>query len=184
VETKKYKSIKDSETTLTELMIPSYANFGGKIHGGFLLSLMDKVAYVTATKHSGAYCVTVAVEGVEFLSPVEVGDLVSIKASVNFVCNTTMIIGMRVEALNTIKNSLRHTNSCYFTMAAKDDNGQLMEVPGLFIENELQLRRYAEAKELKKISLEKRKMFKSDLNYKTIKELKLDTKYDKCKIEF
>ena len=69
-------------------------------------------------------------------------------------------------------------------MAAKDDNGQLMEVPGLFIENELQLRRYAEAKELKKISLEKRKMFKSDLNYKTIKELKLDTKYDKCKIEF
>jgi uncharacterized protein (TIGR00369 family) len=179
-----YKSIIESETTLTELMIPSYANFAGKIHGGFLLSLMDKVAYVTATKHSGAYCVTVAVEGVEFLSPVEVGDLVSIKASVNFVGNTTMIIGMRVEALNPIKNSLRHTNSCYFTMAAKDNDGELIEVPGIVIENELQLRRYAEAKELKKISLEKRKMLKSDFNYKTIKELKLDAKNDKCKIEF
>ncbi len=76
------KSI-DSETTITELMIPSYANFGGKVHGGILLSLMDKVAYVTATKHCSSYCVTVAIDGVEFLNPVEVGEIISLKASVN-----------------------------------------------------------------------------------------------------
>ena len=70
------KKAQDSETILTELMIPSFANFGGKVHGGVLLSLMDKVAYVTAAKHCSAYAVTVAVEGVEFLHPVEVGDLV------------------------------------------------------------------------------------------------------------
>lgn len=181
---KKYKKIKESETILTEMMIPSYANFGGKVHGGVLLSLMDKVAYVTATKHSGAYCVTVAVEGVEFLNPIEVGELVSLKSSVNYVGNSTMIIGMRVEALNPKTDQIKHTNSCYFTMAAKDDNGELIDVPGLIIENEIQLRRYAEAKELKTISLKKRKMLKSDFNHKTINDLKNDFKDDKCKIEF
>jgi acyl-CoA hydrolase len=89
-----FKKISESETTLTELMIPSYANFGGKVHGGILLSLMDKIAYVCGTKHAENYCVTVAVEGVEFLSPVEVGDLVHLMASVNYVGNTTMIIGI------------------------------------------------------------------------------------------
>ena len=91
-----YKKISESEVTITELMVPIYTNFGGKVHGGYLLSLMDKVAYVCATKHSKAYCVTVAVEGVEFLSPVEVGDLLIVKASINYVGNTTMIIGMRI----------------------------------------------------------------------------------------
>ena len=94
------KPISDSETIYTELMIPSYANFGGKVHGGILLSIMDKVAYVCASKHSGSYVVTVAVDGVEFLSPVEVGDLLTIKASVNYVGKTTMIVGMRVETFN------------------------------------------------------------------------------------
>lgn len=181
---KKFKKITESETILTELMIPSYANFGGKVHGGILLSLMDKVAYVTATKHSSAYCVTVAVEGVEFLNPIEVGELVSLKSSVNYVGNSTMIVGIRVEALNPKTDLIKHTNSCYFTMAAKDDNGKLIDVPGLIIENEIQLRRYAEAKELKTISLNKRKMLKSDFNHKTINDLKNDFKDDKCKIEF
>ncbi len=92
------KNKSDSETVLTELMIPSYANFGGKVHGGIILSLMDKVAYVTAAKHCSAYVVTVSVEGVEFLSPIEVGDLVSLKARVNYVGKTSMIVGIRVEA--------------------------------------------------------------------------------------
>ena len=85
-----------SRVTITELMIPSYANFGGKIHGGILLSMMDKVAYTAATKHSGAYCVTVSVDTVDFLQPVEVGELVSLKASVNHVGNSSMIIGIKV----------------------------------------------------------------------------------------
>jgi acyl-CoA hydrolase len=78
------KTIAESETIYTELMIPSYANFGGKVHGGIILSIMDKVAYVCASKHSGSYVVTVSGKGVEFLSPVEVGDLLTIKASINY----------------------------------------------------------------------------------------------------
>jgi acyl-CoA hydrolase len=69
----KAKRVSESQTELSELMVPSYANFGGNVHGGILLSLMDKAAYVCASKHAEAYCVTVAVEGVEFLNPVKIG---------------------------------------------------------------------------------------------------------------
>ena len=173
------KSI-DSETTITELMIPSYANFGGKVHGGILLSLMDKVAYVTATKHCSSYCVTVAIDGVEFLNPVEVGEIISLKASVNYVGNTSLIVGIRVESMNPISGKINHTNSCYFTMAAKDASGNLTKVPGLIIENEEQLRRFCEGMELKKLSTRKRAMLKSNLNEHSIDELKVICKDENC----
>jgi uncharacterized protein (TIGR00369 family) len=176
----KFKSVSESETTITELMIPSYANFGGKVHGGILLSLMDKVAYVCASKHAGAYCVTVAVDGVEFLSPVEVGELVSLKASVNYVGNTSMIVGIRVEALQPKTGSVKHTNSCYFTMAAKDDDGKLLTVPGLILENEEQLRRFCEGKHLKGLSKQKRELLKSDLSSTSSNEMLTLIEQERC----
>jgi acyl-CoA hydrolase len=85
-------SVNYSRTTITELMIAAYANFGGKIHGGTLLSLMDKVAYACATRHAGTYCVTVSVDTVNFLEPVEVGELVSMKALVIYVGSSSLVI--------------------------------------------------------------------------------------------
>ena len=99
-ETDNYRPVSLSRMTLTELMIPAYANFSGKIHGGILLSLMDKVAYACAARHSGQYCVTVSVDGVDFLQPVEVGELVSLMASVNYVGRSSMIIGIKVVSEN------------------------------------------------------------------------------------
>ncbi|MBS1558562.1 MAG: acyl-CoA thioesterase [Bacteroidetes bacterium] len=145
------RAVKDSQTTITELMIPSYANFGGKIHGGILLSLMDKVAYATASKHAGAYCVTVSVDKVEFLQPVEVGELVSLKASVNYVGRTSLMIGIRVESQNVKTGEVKHTNSCFFTMVAKDDNNKPMEVPKLILENEEDIKRFIEALRVREI---------------------------------
>ena len=145
------KPVSQSQTTITELMIPSYANFGGKIHGGILLSLMDKVAYACASKHAGAYCVTVSADKVEFLQPVEVGELVSLHASVNYVGRSSMIIGIRVEAQNVKKGFIKHTNSCYFTMVAKGDDDRPMEVPKLVLATEEQVRRFIEAMKLKEI---------------------------------
>jgi acyl-CoA hydrolase len=168
----KYKSVQSSEVTITELMVPSYANFGGKVHGGILLSLMDKVAYVCASKFSEGYCVTVAVEGVEFREPVEVGDLVSLMASINYVGKTTMIVGIRVEALHPQSGVKRHTSSCYFTMAAKNDRGELQETPGLILENPTQLRRFCEGQIIRKQSLEKRKLLKGDLLDLSLEDLK------------
>ena len=145
------KPVRVSLTTITELMIPSYANFGGKIHGGILLSLMDKVAYACASKHAGAYCVTVSVDKVEFLKPVEVGELVSLHASVNYVGRTSMIVGIRVEAQQVKTSIIRHTNSCYFTMVAKDDADKPCEVPKLILENNNDIRRFIEAMRMKEI---------------------------------
>lgn len=145
------RPVKESQTTITELMIPSYANFGGKIHGGILLSLMDKVAYATASKHAGAYCVTVSVDKVEFLQPVEVGELVSLKASVNYVGRTSLIVGIRVEAQNVKTGVIKHTNSCFFTMVAKDDNNKPTEVPELILENHEDVKRFIEALRMKDI---------------------------------
>ena len=177
------KTVQSSETIYTELMIPSYANFGGKVHGGILLSLMDKIAYVCGTKHAENYCVTVAVEGVEFLSPVEVGDLVHLMASVNYVGNTTMIIGIRVESVNPRTKVTKHTNSCYFTMAAKDENGNLTKVPGVIIENNVQLIRFCEGKMIKKFSKEKRELLKSDLSNLSSDDINALCDGEKCEIK-
>jgi uncharacterized protein (TIGR00369 family) len=140
-----YKEVGYSRTTLNELMIPAYANFGGKIHGGILLSLMDKVAYACASKHCGNYCVTVSVENVDFLEPVEVGEMVSMFAQVNYVGKTSLVIGIKVIAENFKIGTVKHTNTSYFTMVAKDDNGQPTKVPGLILESKEEVKRFLEA---------------------------------------
>lgn len=145
------KPVRFSQATITELMIPSYANFGGKIHGGILLSLMDKVAYVCASKHASTYCVTVSVDKVEFLEPVEVGELVSLHASVNYVGRSSLIVGIRVEAQNVKLGTIKHTNSCYFTMVAKGDDDKPTPVPELILETNEDIRRCIEAIRMKEI---------------------------------
>jgi uncharacterized protein (TIGR00369 family) len=145
------RTVSFSQTTITELMIPSYANFGGKIHGGILLSLMDKLAYACASKHAGSYCVTVSVDRVEFLQPVDVGELVSMKASVNYVGRSSMIVGMRVESQNVKTGMIKHTNSSFFTMVAKGDDNLPTEVPALILENEEDIKRFIESMRMREI---------------------------------
>jgi uncharacterized protein (TIGR00369 family) len=147
-----YKEVSYSKTTVSELMIPAYANFGGKIHGGMILSLMDKVAYACASKHAGNYCVTVSVENVDFLEAVEVGEMVTMFASVNYVGNSSMVVGIKVIAENFRIGTVKHTNTSYFTMVAKDDHGVPTKVPGLILETKEEIKRFLEAikrKELK-----------------------------------
>lgn len=145
------KPVSYSRTTLTELMIPSYANFGGRVHGGILLSLMDKVAYACAAKHAGQYCVTVSVDGVNFRQPVDVGELVSLMASVNYVGRTSLVVGIKVIAENVKDGIVKHTNTSYFTMVAKDDSDKPIEVPPLLLETPDDIRRFLEAMKRKEL---------------------------------
>ena len=172
------RTVSQSMETIVELMIASYANFGGKIHGGILLSLMDKVAYAAATKHSGAYCVTVSVDNVNFLQPVEVGDLVSLKAAVNYVGKSSMVVGIRVEAENVKEGIVKHTNTSYFTMVAKDEEGNLIQVPKLKLERPIEVRRYASAITRKKKNFE----FRNDY-LEGKKSFMLDEQIEKLKNE-
>ena len=162
-----FKSSKLSRTIITELMIPSYTNFGGKIHGGVILSLMDKVAYVCASKHARAYCVTASIDTVDFLESVEVGELVSLKATINYTGRSSMVVGIRVESENVKNTLVKHTNTSYFTMVAKDDRHQSMEVPGLLLETEEETRRFMEAvkrKQLKQAMKNETKQIKNSFS--------------------
>lgn len=137
-----FKTVKSSRITISQLMLPSHTNFSGKIHGGYILSLLDQIAFACASKYSGNYCVTASVDTVNFLNPIEVGELVTLKASVNYVGNSSMIVGIRVEAENIQTGKVKHCNSSYFTMVAKDDNGKNTKVPALILSNFEEVRRF------------------------------------------
>ena len=146
---KKFKTAKESRVSITELMLPQHSNFGGKIHGGYVLSLMDQIAFACASKHSQTYCVTASVNRVDFLNPIDVGELVTLKASVNYTGRTSMVVGVRVEAEQVTTGKKRHCNSSYFTMVAKDKDGNNVKVPGLLLTNKEEIRRFARSVERK-----------------------------------
>jgi uncharacterized protein (TIGR00369 family) len=137
-----FKHPEESKIILTELMLPSHSNFSGKIHGGYILSIMDKAAFASASKFSGQYCVTASVNRVDFLNSIEVGELLTLKAQVNYVGKSSMVVGIRVESQNIQTGEVKHCNSSYFSMVAKDENGKGVQVPGLIISNETDMRRF------------------------------------------
>ncbi|MCR1026491.1 MULTISPECIES: acyl-CoA thioesterase [Cellulophaga] len=140
---KEYKSSKESRISITELMLPAHSNFGGKVHGGYILNLMDQIAFACASKHSRSYCVTASVNKVDFLNPIEVGELVTLKASINYTGRTSMVVGVRVESENIRSGKKKHCNSSYFTMVAKDLEGKSIPVPGLVVDSIEDVRRFA-----------------------------------------
>ncbi len=130
---------------MTVLMSPDMANFSGKVHGGALLNLLDRVAFSCASRYSRRYAVTLSVDQVVFREPIRVGELVTFRASVNHTGRTSMEIGIRVEAENIQSGVLRHTNSCYFTMVALDDDGRPAGVPAFAPKTALERKRHRAA---------------------------------------
>ncbi len=178
------KTVAYSKTFVTELMIPAYANFGGRIHGGILLSLMDKVATACAAKHAGTYCLTVSVDEVSFLHPIEVGDLVTLMASVNYVGNTSLVVGVKVQAENIKTGFQKHTNTTYFNLVAKDEHGRLQQVPTLVLETMEDIRRFIEALIRKDLKLQNEVAFSSQVNKINILQEIPRLKKEKCEIAF
>ena len=132
------------ELHMSVLMTPDMANFSGNVHGGDILKLLDQVAYACASRYAGCYVVTLSVDQVLFKEPTRVGELVTFLASVNYVGKTSMEVGIKVVAEDIQNRSVRHTNSCYFTMVAFQD-GKPRVVPPLEIENATQRQRFEEA---------------------------------------
>jgi uncharacterized protein (TIGR00369 family) len=143
-------------------MLPSHSNFSGKIHGGYILSLLDQIAFACASKFSKTYCVTASVDTVDFLNPIEVGEMVTMKASINYAGNTSMVVGIRVEAENIRTGAKKHCNSSYFTMVAKDDNNNnSVKIPGLLLKNTVELQRYLKA--IKRLEMKKNRQKEFDI---------------------
>lgn len=114
---------------MTILMTPDMSNFAGNVHGGTLLKYLDQVAYTCATRYARNYAVTLSVDQVVFRQPIHVGELVTFEASVNRTGRTSMEIGVRVTTEDLVRQVVRHTNSCYFTMVAVSPDGRPVEVP-------------------------------------------------------
>jgi uncharacterized protein (TIGR00369 family) len=119
------------QLTMTVLMTPDMANFTGNVHGGSILKLLDQVAYACASRYAGRYVVTLSVDQVTFRQPIHVGELVTFLASVNHTGNTSMEIGIKVITENIRTQTVRHANSCFFTMVAMDDERRPATVPPL-----------------------------------------------------
>ncbi|APG64160.1 acyl-CoA thioesterase [Tenacibaculum todarodis] len=159
---RKFKNIAESQLSISELMLPSHSNFSGKIHGGHILNLMDQIAFACASKHSGNYCVTASVNKVDFLNPIEVGELLTMKASINFTGRTSMVVGLRVESENIQTGIKKHCNSSYFTMVAKDENGKSAPVPGIILTNKNEVRRFARSIRRQEQAKKRTSRFRSD----------------------
>ena len=141
----------DHELTMTVLMTPDMANFSGNVHGGTILKFLDSVAYACASRYSGSYVVTLSVDEVMFLQPIHVGELVTFLACVNYTGTSSMEVGIRVVAENIQQRTVRHANSCYFTMVAVDQDRKPQRVPRLVPQSDEQRERYARAEQRKQL---------------------------------
>lgn len=138
------------------------ANNAGNVHGGLIMHLCDEVAGIAAVRHSGSRVVTAAMDRMNFRHPVFVGQLVTVKATVNAAWRSSMEVGVRVESENVRTGELLHTSTAYLTMVALDDEGKPIEVRPLSPETPEELRRAREAQLRRDIRLAERKRIEQD----------------------
>ena len=143
-----------SKLSMTVLMTPDMANFSGNVHGGTLLKYLDEVAYACAARYAGCYVVTLSVDQVIFREPVHVGELVTFLASVNYCGRTSMEVGIKVITENIRERTVRHTNSCFFTMVALDDDGRPVAVPTRETRTAEERRRFEQGRQRREIRQE------------------------------
>lgn len=146
---------KERERTIimSEIMLPEMTNLTGSVKGGWLLAFLDNVAYTCSARYSGLPMVTLSVDQVFFKEPIYVGELLTCYATVNYVGNTSMEIGIRVTTENLQTGQIRYTNSCYITMVALDQNKKPAAIPPLVLHTEEQKRRFKEALERREMRL-------------------------------
>ena len=151
--TEQGKRISDSQVTISQVMLPTDANVHGNVHGGVIMKLVDDAGAIVATRHSRSIVVTVAVDSMTFLSPIYVGNLVTLTAALGYVGHTSMEVEVLVEAENPLTGDRTHTNTAYLVYVALDGDGQPREVPPLIAESEDESLRIAKGHERQKARL-------------------------------
>jgi len=143
---KNAKKVTDSAVEMRYLVMPNNTNPQNSIFGGVVMSWIDMAAAMVAERHSNRPVVTVHIGDISFKAPIKIGDHVLIKASLNYVGKTSMLVGVKVIAENPFTGITRHTTTAYLTFVALDDIGKPIEVNPLIVESEEEKRRYTEAK--------------------------------------
>jgi acyl-CoA hydrolase len=139
------KRVSDSEMTTARLMMPTDANVLGNVFGGAIMRYMDEIAAIVAWRHAGKNVVTASIDRMNFYAPVYVGDLLILKAAVNYVGKTSMEIGVRIEAQDPRTRKGTHTGSCYLTYVALDESGKPTPIPPLVVTTAEERKRFKEA---------------------------------------
>jgi uncharacterized protein (TIGR00369 family) len=156
------KKMSETRVIMGQVMNPESSNPAGNVHGGDIMKLIDTAGGVAATRHARAHVVTASIDRIDFHYPVYVGDLLILKASVNFVGKTSMEVGVRVEAENTITGKVRHTGSAYLTYVALDDNKRPIQLPPLILESDEDRHRNEEASQRRQMRLSVKKKEKEN----------------------
>lgn len=159
------KRVKDSSITVVQQMTHQDANLAGNVHGGVILKLIDNTAGIVGVRHAGTNMVTASIDRVDFHSPVFVGDLLRVSASINYVGRTSMEVGVRVEAENFVTGEVRHTGSAYLTFVSLDEHLKPRPIPPLILEEDDDKRRNCEAQERRRIRLEGVQQWKAKCSF-------------------
>ena len=149
--------MKETTVVISHVMMPNDANPSGNVHGGTIMKLIDQIATVVAMRHARCIAVTASIDRIDFHYPVLVGNLLTLKASINMVGNTSMEVGVRAESEDLFSGEVRQTASAYLTLVALDKNRRPKKVPSLIIETQEEIRRNEEAKERRKMRLAEKK---------------------------
>jgi acyl-CoA hydrolase len=158
------RTVAESQSEMTELILPNDTNTLGNLLGGRLMHFIDLVGAMAAYRHSRTHVVTASMDHIDFIAPVHVGDLLILKSSLNRAFNTSMEVGVKVWVENTIAGTHRHVGSAYLTFVAVDSQGRRVPVAGLEPETEEEKRRYEDAgrrRELRQKELEHKRVKKS-----------------------
>jgi acyl-CoA hydrolase len=139
------KPVRASQVTMARQMMPDDANPWGAVHGGVVMKMVDEAAGSAAIRHARCRVATVAIDYMSFLHPVHVGDLLTLKSSVNHVGHTSMEVGVRVETENMLSGQRHHTSSAYVVLVALDDNERPIPIPPVIAETPEEGRRMAAA---------------------------------------
>ena len=139
------RTVASTQSEMTEIILPNDTNMLGNLLGGRLMHFIDLTGAVAAFRHSRTYVVTAAMDHIDFIQPVRLGDLLTLKSSVNRAFNTSMEVGVKVWAENTQTGIQRHVASAYLVFVAIDKEGRRQKVPQLLPETPDEFRRHADA---------------------------------------
>src|ERR1700761_105711 len=139
------RGVAESQSEMTELILPNDTNTLGNLLGGRLMHFIDLVGAMAAYRHSRTHVVTASMDHIDFIAPVHVGDLLILKSSLNRAFRTSMEVGVKVWVEHTIDGSLRHVASAYLTFVAVDQQGRRVRVSPLEAETAEDKRRYEDA---------------------------------------
>jgi acyl-CoA hydrolase len=154
------RTVAESQSEMTELILPNDTNTLGNLLGGRLMHFIDLVGAMAAYRHSRTHVVTASMDHIDFIAPVHVGDLLILKSRLNRAFNTSMEVGVKVMVENTVVGTHRHVASAYLTFVAVDSQGRSVPVSKLQPETEDEIRRYEDAgrrRENRKLEAERRK---------------------------